>query len=77
MLLLAPGGLQGGQQALTWQLVPCTEDSTIGEAGATLPWLPHIHRSRHPQIFYHWKASQRRQGDMLEFQSLIPNDATV
>ena len=39
MLLLAPGGLQGGQQALMWQLVPCTEDSTTGEAEARLPWL--------------------------------------
>ena len=36
MLLLAPGGMQGGQQALTWQLVPCTEDSITGEAEARL-----------------------------------------
>ena len=77
MLLLAPGGMQGGQQALTWQLVPCTEDSTTGEAEARLhgSLTPQVPSS--PGIFYHWKASQRQQGDMPEFQSVIPNDATI
>ena len=80
MLPLTPGGQWGGQKALVWLLLPCPGvKRTVLPARqwTRLPWLSLTHRSPlslgRPAL---WGRLAGGSGQMCEFQSLIPNDAT-
>lgn len=80
MLLLTPGGWEGGQKALMRPIPPCTVvkrqdcwcDSRQDCPGSFLSTIPH-----HLGYSVLSGGQPEAAADMYEFQSLIPEDATV